>query len=93
MPVQQGYEDVLPTLSQGLNAVGKKYMEQHIHEYLKGLIFRCIANNENGISVEKIKEYLNIQEKHYKEFKDCLHEMESDGLIKYDARTGLCKPA
>ncbi len=70
--------------------VGRKYMEQHIHEYLKGLIFRCIASNKDGVSVEKIRECLHIQEKDYKEFEDCLREMESDGLVKCDA--GLYKP-
>ena len=70
--------------------MGKKYAEQQAHEYLKGVIFRCIACS-GGMTTAGIKEAVGVQD--VEELYSCLREMEGDGLIKFDVDAGLWKAA
>lgn len=73
--------------------MGKKYMRQHIHEYLKTMIYRLIVNSKDGIAVEDLKKELSIAIENSEEFDMCINELKDDGLIIYDSRTGLCRAA
>jgi Mn-dependent DtxR family transcriptional regulator len=72
--------------------MGKKYMRQHIHEYLKTMIYRSIVNSKDGIAEEDIKKKLSVTE-NSEEFDACMKELEDDSLIEYDGRKGVWRAA
>jgi len=69
--------------------MGKKYMRQHVHEYLKTSIYRSIINSNDGLTAECIKKKLSIANQNSEEIDACMKELKDDGLITLDDRTGL----
>jgi hypothetical protein len=68
-------------------------MRQHIHEYLKTLIYRFIVNSKDGLTTEDIKKELSVTIENAAEFDACMNELKDDVLIIYDNRTGLWRAA
>jgi hypothetical protein len=68
-------------------------MRQHIHEYLKTLIYRSIVNSKDGLTTEDIKKALSVTIENAAEFDACMNELKDDVLIIYDNRTGLWRAA
>ena len=64
-------------------------MRQHIHEYLKTMIYRSIVNSKEGLAGESIKKKLSVTIENSQEFDACINELKGDGLIIYNNRTGL----
>jgi hypothetical protein len=69
--------------------MGRKYMRQHIHEYLKTSIYRLIVNSKGGLAAENIKKKLSVTIVGSEEFDACMKELKEDDLITCDKITGL----
>jgi Mn-dependent DtxR family transcriptional regulator len=67
-------------------------MRQHIHEYLKTVIYRYIIDSKDGVAGEDIKKELSVTE-NSEEFDACINELKDNGLIVYDAKKGLWRAA